>query len=435
MSDEFDISLPEPFSENWREALRNNTENNETPRRTSYQAPNGSAISFVLVKTNIGGGQSNDVSEYPSFGGWSSQALNYLPQKIKITGRLTGDSYITTRNSLYEAFNTPTSDDDPAYIVLPFWGRFAVNMDVWDIDEKTSEQGGCEISLSVDRVGQSTEDRQETNVTGKLEDATEELQEAAISVFEEELDEDNLSVDALQDGFTKIKSGLLTIIGRLQLAQSKLNSITNEAVNLTSLIEQGITAPKDFADALFSCVNAITSAVASDVSAVEDFFSSDDEETTENDANNAQNAVLQFVAAKSYTMSDLTPSTNKELKTKTAMVALYRQAAFVGAATLLPEVDTISATKMQSLYSLLEELEDSLDLDDPYIYDAVVNTRLAVVEELRSLDLSNEQTIRLQSGLPLLTLSQLLGCDYDTLEDLNPEIEDHLIVTGEVTYV
>ncbi|WP_020613100.1 hypothetical protein [Sediminispirochaeta bajacaliforniensis] len=434
MSDEFNISLPEPYSGNWRSALRNSNGSEETPRRTSYQPPGGEPEAFNLVKTNVSGGQSNDISEYSAFGGWSNKPLNYLPQKIKISGRLLGTNYIQYRNKLAAAFSVETSDDEPAYLILPFWGRFAVNMDTWDISEETSAQGGCEITLAVDRVGQSAGARQENNTSGNLDDAIADLEDAAVARFESVLDDDNLSVSALETGFSAIKDKLLNIIGRLQLAQNTMNSLTNEALNIISLIEQGITAPGDFARALFSCITAITATLISDVSAVEDFFSSD-ETTSSGNGDSIYNATLQFISAKSETMNELSPSTFKESATKQAMVALYRHAAFVGAATTLPNVDTISADQIKALYSLFMDLEDSLNVDDPNIYKAVTESRIAVMEQLQEKETWNERSVQLQGGLPMLVVAQLLGCDYDKVEELNSDIDDQLMITGGIFYV
>lgn len=433
----FDFSLPEVFSKNWRKALRNEgiEESGGLPRRTSYQAPGGSPVPFVLTKTSVSGGQSNDLSKYPGFGGWSSKGLNTDPHLIKITGRLSGDYYIGDRDRLTTALDVATSDEKPGYLVLPFWGRFAVNIETWNIDESTSAQGGCDITISFTRVGQSTTERQKRISDTSLDEVVTTLQAASVDAFENSLTSENLSISALTTGFTNIKSSMLGVIGRIQAAQSVLNNLTNEAVGITNLIDQGIQSPRQFALAFFGCVTAITSGVIGVKSTVENLFSDTDETSPAGTARNIKNVALLFLSKYNYSMDELVPSTTKELSTKNAMVALYRQAAFAAAATLIPSVDTISADKVKSLYKLFVQLEDSLDGSDPDVHEAVVAVRIATASALQEKELFNELQVNLNIDQPLLALAQALGVTYDQLVELNPSADCQFFVNGAVTYV
>lgn len=97
----FNPNVPEPYSESWRESYRANED--DFPRLSTYQSPNGSPIPFILGKNDFSGGQSVDTSEYPYFGFWSNNSLNEKPQEITISGFIRGKNYIANRNELIVA--------------------------------------------------------------------------------------------------------------------------------------------------------------------------------------------------------------------------------------------------------------------------------------------------------------------------------------------
>ena len=67
----FDPSLPRTYSDSWREAYGQGT---DTPRLSSYQAPDGEPVVFAYDSISLGGGQNIDTVEYP-FGFWSNTKL------------------------------------------------------------------------------------------------------------------------------------------------------------------------------------------------------------------------------------------------------------------------------------------------------------------------------------------------------------------------
>jgi hypothetical protein len=284
-------------------------------------------------------------------------------------------------------------------------------------------------------VGQSTTERQKRISDSSLDEVVTTLQAASVDAFENSLTSENLSISALTTGFTNIKSSMLGVIGRIQAAQSVLNNLTNEAVGITNLIDQGIQSPRQFALAFFGCVTAITSGVIGVKSTVENLFSDTDETSPAGTARNIKNVALLFLSKYNYSMDELVPSTTKELSTKNAMVALYRQAAFAAAASLIPSVDTISADKVKSLYKLFVQLEDSLDGSDPDVHEAVVAVRIATASALQEKELFNELQVNLNIDQPLLVLAQALGVTYDQLVELNPSVDCQFFVNGAVTYV
>jgi prophage DNA circulation protein len=153
MNGPFDAALPSPYANDWKRAERPGTE--DSPRLTSYQAPGGKAVVFILKSFTFSGGQSVDTSEYPFDGLWSNEALNEKPQTLRVEGCIRGAEYVKTRNAFIEALRVKTSDDAPGFIDFPFWGRFPVVVIDYEIAENTDEKGQCAVSLTFKRAGVS----------------------------------------------------------------------------------------------------------------------------------------------------------------------------------------------------------------------------------------------------------------------------------------
>jgi hypothetical protein len=259
---QFDASLPAPYKDNWREAYR--SDSSESPRMASYQAPGGEAIPFVQKSFRFSGGQSQDTAEYPFGGLWSNEYINEKPQSLTVEGYLRGPAYIAMRNKLVEALRIPTNDDNPGSIDLPFWGRFPVVVDDnYEVSENTDEQGQCAVSISFTRAGVSITERSDSapSADAQLENAAENLQTAAIDDFDSTLSGDRLDNATFATGFGQLKTTLLSILGRIQGAQTFLNSITNEIMSINRLINQGIRAPYQLAKALFNAGASIVGGI------------------------------------------------------------------------------------------------------------------------------------------------------------------------------
>ena len=130
---------------------------NDSPAKTSYQAPDGKPVNFVYERMQLSGGLSVDTAEYPFFGMWSSTALNEKTQGITVSGFLRGDEYIKTRDALVDALTHPTSDDEPGFISLPLWGRIPVVVVDWEVAEEAAELGQCKIDITFTRAGMPIE--------------------------------------------------------------------------------------------------------------------------------------------------------------------------------------------------------------------------------------------------------------------------------------
>ena len=222
----FDSSLPRPYSDSWREAYGQNA---DTPRLTSYQAPDGEPVVFAYDSISLDGGQNVDTAEYP-YGFWSNTQLGEKPHSIKVKGHLIGENYIAERTKLVSALQVATDDDNPGFIDLPLWGRFKVVVIAWNIDEEKANTGLSDISLEFMRAGYSDTQRFDAAAQGlarlNMEEAVSGLEVAAVSSFKATIEKSS-DTNLLASGFGKITGTLAAIVGRVQGARSVMNGMTN----------------------------------------------------------------------------------------------------------------------------------------------------------------------------------------------------------------
>ena len=433
----FDPALPKPRNENWRNnyGVFWNTEKrqytqNFAVRFSTYQAPGGSPIPFVLDNIRLSGGQSVDTAEYAFHGFWSSTSLNEKPHAININGFVRGENYIRNRNALVEAFRVKTDDENTGFIELPQWGRFPVVVESYDVEEKGKENGQCSISITFTRAGVTINERWKSDgngfdIYGQMPTSSKLLEEAAISNFERTL-EGNIDTDALASGFTQLKIALISVIGRIQGAVSTLNQMTNAATGITNLIAQGVRSPRDLAEALFGAAASIVSGVMSIKN------SWDDTKTYFKESGNHKKLLLQFLSADSF-KTDMETATIKQHVTKDNTENLYRAMALSAAAQILVQMD-MTYQEASGLWSLYEKLEASVDQNDPEVYRAIRDMRLAASRELSSRKLDNELLRAINLPVPLLYLSHILGCSDEKIRQLN-SIPDSFIISGDIIYV
>jgi hypothetical protein len=456
MSDnsQFDAALPAPYSAAWRQAER--AESEDAPRRTSYQAPGAGKIIFILDSFNFRGGQSVDTAEYPFNGLWSNERLNEKPQTLHVQGFIRGAEYIKIRNALIESLRVATSDDAPGYIDLPFWGRFPIVVIDYEISEKTNEKGQCEVSLDFTRAGVTLENRAASipDIGDTLGAAVSNFQTSVLVGFEKKLS-GNFDLATLFAGFGKIKTVLAGVVGRIQATETMLNAITAEINGISSLIAQGILAPVKLAQALTNSIASIVAGLSEIRNAVESYMgggSGDSENSISGSAgassdaesggdaalypapehNNEKNVLLNFFSAADYTM-DVPSATVAQQNTKEAMENLYRAAALCAVSQIITQTD-VSYQKTQGYWNLLAKLEASVDVNDPAVYTAVENMRIAVSQILSSKELSAEMVKTFNMPLPLLYIARYLGCDEAKIRELNL-IADSFAVKGDVVYV
>jgi prophage DNA circulation protein len=416
----FVIDFPTLYKEKWREAYRSDKDDN--PRLSSYQAPDGNPIPFIYKSLDFSGGQAVDTAEYPFFGLWSNESLNQKPQTITVHGYLRGEYYLQQRADLLDALTVSTSDDDPGFFDHPLWGRFKVVVENYTVMESANENGQCELTLTLKRAGVSLESRAREispQELAKPKDAA----GTATGIFAKI----NAEYKTMLQGFGVIKAQLLTIIGTLQLPQNMLNGIINEIAGIANLIAQGIQTPMLLAQALVNSVFSITAAVVSveeSVNTTIKYFS---------DRNNKKNAALNFLAARSWTLP-FESATAQQEETKKASENLYRIVSLCAAAEIMMSMENVTRSQMDGYWALYIKLENAISLEDPDMYQAIVEMRAALSAKLRQNDITYELKKTLEKPVPLLFLAHYLDCDSDQLRTMN-FIEDSFLISGEVSYV
>lgn len=428
----FDASLPDLFNDDFRAAIAE--VNAPGFGAASYLAPAAAtALPFILSKVSFAGGFSVETTEYPFFGGWSSEPLNEKPQAIKVEGTIGGANVLARRNDILNALRVATTDDAPGYIALPSWGRFPVVVIDWNVSEEMDKQGYFPLSLIFTRAGQSASSRQVSDAGKNLETARAAMRTRAIHVFADELVDERLSGDALASGFAAVNAKLLSIVGRVQAAQSTLNDVTNSVLAVTNLIEQGIRSPAALATTFFSAIDAVVAAAIGIANEVTSVFSSG-EKTAEGEVRNARNVALPFLSNATYLL-DISVATPKGEATRSALQNLYRTASLYAAAGIVPSIPEISYDKFKALYQLLQSLEESIDRDDPDLATACTDVRIAVSDQLRSLELAHERSAKFSVRVPMLAAATSLGISFERFRALNPGIADEFAVVGAVSYV
>lgn len=441
----FDPSLPRTYSDSWREAYGQGT---DTPRLSSYQAPDGEPVVFVYDSISLGGGQNIDTVEYP-FGFWSNTKLGDKTHTIRIKGHVIGEDYIKQRSVLVAAFQVPTDDDTPGFLDLPLWGRFKVVVETWNVDEEKQKNGMSEISLELKRAGYSDTKRLDTAIANlskqNVDSAVSNLKKVSVASFAKTIEKAK-DTNMLASGFENLAKALANIVGRIQGASSVMNSMVSKINSVTSLIAQGIRAPKELAQAFVSAVYGIVSGVLEIKNAADEtasyFMGSDDEDSDSGDSvmekfiqRNEKNVVMNFLTASNYELSD-EAITEQQWNTIKAVENLYRMTAFGAVAQLFVKIDpdTQSFDKQSGLWTLFEFLEESIDKENPDVYAAVEETRIACAETLLTYSYDRELKRHIRQSMPLLPLALYLGCDAEKIRRLN-EVADSFLIEGDVIYV
>lgn len=416
----FDISLPGLYKENWREAYRSDKE--DAPRLSSYQAPENEPIPFIYKSLDFSGGQSVDTSEYPFFGLWSNETLNKKPQTITVHGFLRGEYYLQQRTAFIDALMVPTSDDSPGFFDHPLWGRFKVVVENYNIQETANESGQCEISLTLKRAGVSLDTRAE--IISPV-DFIKPKEVAFVSVKIFALLEKNTAT--LIQAFGAIKTLLLGFISRIRAAQTVLNTLTNEITSISNLIAQGVKEPAILAQTMVNAVFSIIAAAASineSADTVKNYFYKSD---------NKKKIAMMFFSSLNYKLP-LDAVTVSQSETKDSTENFFRSVSLCACAELLTQMENITLSEMNGYWNLYISLENSINLEDPDFFKAIVEMRSMLSQTLKQTTMNNELKKKVEKPVPLLLLSHYLGCSEDKLRTMNL-IEDSLLVSGEVSYV
>jgi hypothetical protein len=104
------------------------------------------------------------------------------------------------------------------------------------------------------------------------------------------------------------------------------------------------------------------------------------------------------------------------------------------ASQIIVHLGVISYQKMQGYWNLLQQLEASIDKENPELYAAIEQLRISLSQELTEQELSAEIHRTFTIPLPLVAMAHAVGCDVATLQELN-RIADSFMIQGEVVYV
>jgi len=427
----FDISLPGLYRENWRKAYR--ADNEDSPRFSSYQAPDGEPVPFIYKNLEFSGGQTIDTTEYPFFGLWSNKALNQKPQTITVHGFLRGEYYLEQRAAFIDALLVPTSDDSPGFFDHPLWGRFKVVVENYFIEESANENGQCEVSLTLKRAGISLERRSaELMQEGLIK--PEEVAQIAVEEFIQaefndayESEQIELKTSTMLQLFDQFKTQLFKMVGRIQSSQTVLNSVTSKINVISNLIAQGVKSPmvlaKAVVNAFFSIVGAAASVNESVDSVTKYFFKPDNKKTL---------AMMFFTSKKSEIPTEAV--TVSQMKIRASVENFYRAICLCASAELLMRMDDITLNEMNGYWALYINLENSVNQEYPEMYMALVEMRSTLSYNLKQTIMKNEIKKNFAKPVPLLALSHHLECGDEKLRMMNL-IEDSLLISGEITYV
>jgi hypothetical protein len=440
----------------------------------SCQAPGGEAIPFIQKGFRFSGGQSRDTAEYPFGGLWSNEYLNEKPQTLTVEGYLRGPAYISLRNKLIESLRVPADDDNPGYIDLPFRGRFPVVAgDTCEVSEDSGEQGQCVLSITFTRAGVSavsrmaaartsakesvaagipaftegsgtggTELKESVTASGMeikedISSAASALAQAAVTDFEGKVPE-TADASTLLSGFMAFRKFLLSLTGRIQAAGTKINTLVNTVTGTMNLISGIIRAPRDLSAALINACGAVVAGLAEIKNSLELYGSDDGDDGTASpyprpDSNNEKNALLMFLSVKDFSLT-LPAETEADQAAIAAMENLFRTASLICSAQILLSLDLVTFQKTRNCWDLFERLAQSIDKENPRVYASLTELLIGVSRELASRDLRHELTRPVPSPLPLLFLTQYLGCTEAGLRELN-RIADSFLIQGDIAYV
>ncbi|MBQ9206859.1 MAG: DNA circularization N-terminal domain-containing protein [Treponema sp.] len=377
----FDSSLPRTYSDSWREAYG---QSEDSHRLSSYQAPSGEPVIFAYDSISLGGGQNVDTAEYP-YGFWSNTQLGEKAQTIKVKGHVIGEKYIAERNKLVTAFQVATDDDNPGTLDLPLWGRFKVVVTNWNVDEERAKTGLSDISIELVRAGYSDTKRFEavsSNLTAlNVESAVADLKSAAVSSFAVAV-EKSKDTATLASGFGKITKTLASIVGRVQGAISKLNDMTNKINAITSLIAQGVRAPKELAQAVVSAAFGIVAGIMEIKNAADEtasYFMRDSDSDSDSSGSASNSSSSGSSGSGNSTSSSGSSGNGSSTSPSGSSTSSSRSSSSAGTSNIASEIVEEQFIKRNEKNVLMNFLTaTNYELDDEAITEQQYNTKSAV---------------------------------------------------------
>lgn len=420
-------TFPKLASPSWREAY-------DSGSLIKYEAPNKDAVSFIYETVKMTGGHNVDNGEYPlesDSGSWSNYAITEATNKITVSGFLRGDEYLSSRASLIDSFKVNTDDDNPAFIFIPLYGRLRVALISWSIDENAAENGQCKIELNLNFV---LKKEKESVSAISLENATDNLNSVATSKLEEELSSDKASFSSFLSSVNGYASDMSSAIGKIQGKTEYINKMSGALNTLTSVMASGTKTVSLYVQALSNVYGAIVNGLLemkqAAVENAEDTISFVRQFSAKDHADlNIKKTIISFV---SYADKDSSKELTKpeEIETAKASDNFIKIAVIINLSFLIVQLEA-TKSKYKDYINLFDKLYDSIDKNDSLLNSALIDLRVAMIEQLKNKDLENERKIKFNKNNNLLNVEHYLKC-YD-LRELN-FIEDSFNLPKEIIY-
>lgn len=420
-------TFPKLASPSWREAY-------DSGSLIKYEAPNKDAVSFIYETVKMTGGHNVDNGEYPlesDSGSWSNYAITEATNKITVSGFLRGDEYLSSRASLIDSFKVNTDDDNPAFIFIPLYGRLRVALISWSIDENAAENGQCKIELNLNFV---LKKEKESVSAISLENATDNLNSVATSKLEEELSSDKASFSSFLSSVNGYASDMSSAIGKVQGKTEYINKMSGALNTLTSVMASGTKTVSLYVQALSNVYGAIVNGLLEmkqaavenaeyTISFVRQFSAKDHADL------NIKKTIISFV---SYADKDSSKELTKpeEIETAKASDNFIKIAVIINLSFLIVQLEA-TKSKYKDYINLFDKLYDSIDKNDSLLNSALIDLRVAMIEQLKNKELENERKIKFNKNNNLLNVEHYLKC-YD-LRELN-FIEDSFNLPKEIIY-
>lgn len=420
-------TFPKLASPSWREAY-------DSGSLIKYEAPNKDAVSFIYETVKVAGGHNVDNGEYPlesDSGSWSNYAITEATNKITVSGFLRGDEYLSSRASLIDSFKVNTDDENPAFIFIPLYGRLRVALTSWSIDENAAENGQCKIELNLNLV---LKKERESVSPISLENATDNLNSVATSKLEEELSSDKASFSSFLSSVNGYASDMSSAIGKVQGKTEYINKMSGALNTLTSVMASGTKTVSLYVQALSNVYGAIVNGLLemkqAAVENAEDTISFVRQFSAKDHADlNIKKTIISFV---SYADKDSSKELTKpeEIETAKASDNFIKIAVIINLSFLIVQLEA-TKSKYKDYINLFDKLYDSIDKNDSLLNSALIDLRVAMIEQLKNKELENERKIKFNKNNNLLNVEHYLKC-YD-LRELN-FIEDSFNLPKEIIY-
>lgn len=417
-------TFPKLASSSWREAY-------DSGSLIIYEAPNKEGVSFIYETVKATGGHNVDNGEYPLSSGWANYSISEVSNKISVSGFLRGEEYLSSRASLVDAFKIKTDDENPAFIFIPLWGRLRVALTNWNIDENAAENGQCKIELNLNLVLKKAKEEVSPQ---SLDSAKDILNSVASSKLEEELSSDKASFSSFLSSVNGYASDMSSAIGKVQGKTEYINKMSGAINTLTSVMASGTRTVSLYVQALSNVYGAIVNGLLemkqAAIENAEDIISFIRQFSAKEHADlNIKKTMLSF---SSYADKDSSAGLTKpeEIETAKASDNFTKTAIIINLATLITECGE-TKSKLKDYLNLFDKLYDSIDKNDSLLNSALIDLRVAMIEELKNKNLENERRIKFNKNTNLLNTEHYLNC-YN-LRELN-FIEDSFNLPKEIIY-